>query len=340
MIRYFFILFVMLLVFIPGCGDDNNHICECVLPGWTFDEFVHFNTGEYMYMRSSFPASVPCDVVLNWEESFGEPFTDMNGNGVYDEGTDSFFIDWDSPDNQDLDYDSLYTGTDPADWSPGIPFDDIDGNGYLRNPNAPGSNSYSTGVPFADYNMDGQYNGTSGSEYNISKWSKSDSADGTWYNLGTDAKIDNALWRYVSDSGIVYEFPFRVSHFTENFCLTAGGLTYYDYTYIMDVLDRGTLTEVDTAIEVIDRVNGGTVSAQKYIDIDTCMTIGDTTYTNLVLVRLTVPDFEYKFLFSRNMGLLYNARIYLNGPSGYMRFYNRRIPGSDPLIFPMTRIEP
>ncbi|MGB5139115.1 MAG: carboxypeptidase regulatory-like domain-containing protein, partial [Candidatus Zixiibacteriota bacterium] len=58
----------------------------------------------------------------------GEPFTDVNLNGVYDAGIDIFTMAVDPAVNQDLNRNSRYDSpTDP--WLPGTPFRDLNGNG-------------------------------------------------------------------------------------------------------------------------------------------------------------------------------------------------------------------
>jgi len=96
--------------------------------------------------------------------NLGEPFTDVNGNGRYDDGIDIFVMSSGS-DNQDLDRNSGYTSPiDP--WVPGIPFIDRNGNGLYDLPN----NGYDAGEKFYDLNGNGVYDqgGTS-----------------TFYNVGT-----------------------------------------------------------------------------------------------------------------------------------------------------------
>ncbi len=83
--------------------------------------------------------------------NLGEPFSDVNNNGVYDPGIDGFIMSNDDS-NQDLDRSSGYTG--PFDqWSPGIPYIDRNGNGIYDPPN----NRYDPGEKFTDLNGNGQY---------------------------------------------------------------------------------------------------------------------------------------------------------------------------------------
>lgn len=99
--------------------------------------------------------------------SVGEPFTDVNRNGI-----------WDGPrvlpgyplgePFTDLSYDGKYQGpTDP--WVPGIPFQDLNGNGLFDPGATPVSGSwsnldenYNVGEPFYDVNGDGIRNAEDG----------------------------------------------------------------------------------------------------------------------------------------------------------------------------------
>jgi outer membrane receptor protein involved in Fe transport len=89
---------------------------------------------------------------LDGDVVIGEPFTDVNFNGVYDRGIDVFTKDYDTLINQDLNHDGLYNGPDDP-WSPGIPFEDRNGNGIYDQPN----NQYDPGEPFTDVNGNGRY---------------------------------------------------------------------------------------------------------------------------------------------------------------------------------------
>ena len=86
------------------------------------------------------------DVVL------GEPFTDVNLNGVYDAGIDIFVMAVDPAVNQDLNRNSKYDGPKDA-WLPGTPFRDLNGNGLFDAKNA----VYDAGEPFIDLNKNGKF---------------------------------------------------------------------------------------------------------------------------------------------------------------------------------------
>lgn len=82
----------------------------------------------------------------------GEPFTDVNLNGYFDDGIDIFTPSNDPSLNQDLNYNSEYDGPS-ASWSPGLPFEDLNGNGVYDAPNG----IYDYGEPFLDLNENGKW---------------------------------------------------------------------------------------------------------------------------------------------------------------------------------------
>lgn len=91
------------------------------------------------------------DIVL------GEPFGDVNLNGVYDKGIDIFILAAQSGKNMDLNHNSTYDGPE-SQWSPGIPFRDLNGNGLYDVPNG----RYDYGEPFVDANGNGKWDARDG----------------------------------------------------------------------------------------------------------------------------------------------------------------------------------
>lgn len=72
--------------------------------------------------------------IVDFEHILDEPYTDINGNGRYDNGIDGFVRSGNPAINQDLNYNGKHDGleTPPAEWDGNLPFDDIDGNGDIR----------------------------------------------------------------------------------------------------------------------------------------------------------------------------------------------------------------
>lgn len=104
---------------------------------------------------------------VDGDRVLGEPFTDVNLNGVYDPGIDIFIMAVDASVNQDLNRNSKYDGPkDP--WLPGTPFKDLNGNGIYDPPNS----IYDAGEPFTDLNKNGNYDTRDGFyDYGSDQWS-------------------------------------------------------------------------------------------------------------------------------------------------------------------------
>ncbi|MBU0985171.1 MAG: TonB-dependent receptor [candidate division Zixibacteria bacterium] len=97
---------------------------------------------------------------VDGDSIIGEPFTDLNANGVYDEGIDIFVQGPTTPPNMDLNHNGKYDGPqDP--WSPPVPFEDRNGNGIYDAPD----NQYQPGEPFTDLNGNGKYDQGGGSTF-------------------------------------------------------------------------------------------------------------------------------------------------------------------------------
>ncbi len=113
---------------------------------------------------------------IDGDSVIGEPFTDVNGNGVYDQGID-IFIRSVGADNQDLNHDGRHNG--PGDpWEPGIPFVDRNGNGLYDAPNG----VYDTGEPYVDKNGNGKHDsGGNSTFYDPGSYS----SDATWHYRNT-----------------------------------------------------------------------------------------------------------------------------------------------------------
>ncbi|UCD93394.1 MAG: TonB-dependent receptor [Candidatus Zixiibacteriota bacterium] len=118
--------------------------------------------GKYDYDRRDVVDEHEPEPYEDGDVSLGEPFTDVNGNGLYNAGIDVFIMSA-GADNQDLDRNSRYTypayhyqlqNPPPWDnWVPGIPYIDRNGNGLYDLPNQ----QYDPGEKFIDVNGNGKY---------------------------------------------------------------------------------------------------------------------------------------------------------------------------------------
>jgi len=89
---------------------------------------------------------------IDGDQSLGEPFVDVNRNGVYDKGVDRFVTALDPAYNMDLNRNNRYDGPD-APWEQGIPYIDYNENGIYDYPN----NRFDPGEPYVDINKNGKH---------------------------------------------------------------------------------------------------------------------------------------------------------------------------------------
>ena len=90
--------------------------------------------------------SIP-EPFVDGDINLGEPFIDMNKNGIYDEGIDYFDY------TMDLNENGKYDGpNDP--WTPGVPYEDRSNNGEYDPPNG----QYDEGEFFTDLDGNGSWN--------------------------------------------------------------------------------------------------------------------------------------------------------------------------------------
>ena len=115
------------------------------------------NNGKYDPERGPVTNIDSPEPYIDGDQKLGEPFIDVNHNGVYDAGIDIFTASPDPALNMDLNYNSKYDG--PGDpWSPGLPFKDLNGNGLYDAPNQ----VYDYGEPFQDLNGNGKWDAKDG----------------------------------------------------------------------------------------------------------------------------------------------------------------------------------
>ncbi len=103
---------------------------------------------------------------VDGDVNMGEPFNDVNKNGVYDRGIDVFLMSSDPAINMDLNRNSQYDGPNST-WTPGVPYEDMNGNGLYDYPNG----RYDSGEPFTDLNHNGQWDAQDGFyDYGFNQW--------------------------------------------------------------------------------------------------------------------------------------------------------------------------
>jgi len=103
---------------------------------------------------------------VDGDRNLGEPFVDVNRNGIFDNGIDVFVMSSDPNVNMDLNRNSQYDGPNNI-WTPGIPFEDLNGNGLYDGPNG----RYDFGEQFVDANHNGIWDARDGYfDYGYNQW--------------------------------------------------------------------------------------------------------------------------------------------------------------------------
>jgi outer membrane receptor protein involved in Fe transport len=158
-----------------GVWDIGDRVTRDVNGNNTFDN-------EYRDVTTPFITSRE-EPYIDGDSSLGEPFTDINGNGVYDPGVDRFVTALNTPPNQDFNRDNKYTGPGRYYWEPGIPYIDYNGNGVYDAPN----NAYDPGEPFVDINKNGRHDQGGDNNTAFLLYGFEQSGDG---NIWTEEKVD------------------------------------------------------------------------------------------------------------------------------------------------------
>ncbi len=330
-----FFLVLSIITLQIGCSEksgDNNPAAP--KPTYTYSELAVFDTTGAIFSKLDYPSSgskIP-EPLVNWEQSLGEPFTDSNGNGVYDPGVDSF---------QDLNNNEVYDGPDDP-WTEGIPFDDIDGNGEFREDPGNHISNYQIGLPYADFNENHIHDGDLKAVYGVMKWVK-----GSWlYGLPAyyPVSADNAVYRFVSDSGLTYDLPFSFSPTMNAMIVESDGLYYRLDPDPVKVLGKGEITKKSGIVSKLSQ----TAAPNEYtrtVTLDTFLVIDGVAYNDLVRVQLEDSDDQYIFYFARKRGVVaYEYRHDTSAtPGNWITFtrrteyYFRALPASHSLQFPTTR---
>jgi len=143
------ILWVLILVLFSMVGScSTKKTTEPVQPTvYLMKDYFPLNQGdEWIWEMDVLKDSIP-EPYVDGDINLGEPFIDMNENGIYDEGIDYFDYTMDSNGN------GKYDGpNDP--WTPGIPYEDRNMNGEYDLPNG----KWDEGEFFTDLDANGIWN--------------------------------------------------------------------------------------------------------------------------------------------------------------------------------------
>lgn len=334
---------ILVSLFAWGCGDDDSSPTGSETVNYTYEQFVRFDTTEYRFARQDYPrhgVAIP-EPIVNWEQSLGEPFTDLNGNGIYEPGIDSFVISPDTNVNQDLNHNDQYDGPDDP-WSPGIPFDDIDGDGEFREDPGQHITGYILGMPYADLNGNARRDGDLQAVYGVFAWRSA-----PWYgdHLALSfARCTTAVYRFLSDSGLTYDLPFGFDPIMSPLILTDTSLEYRITPFTVPLLTPGQIEpQEDTILELPWYPDP--VFYHRATALGASLNVDGRVFSGLVRVMLTHEDNRWVFYFSRQIGLLaYEFWQDLSTPpeewAQYERttvYYFRRLDASHSLVFPATR---
>ncbi len=146
---------------------------------WDEGDFLHDKNGNGLLdaeLESHINKRTP-EPYVDGDLVIGEPFTDLNGNKVYDPGID-IFIKSVGDDNMDLNHDGIHNGPESM-WQEGVPYSDRNGNGLYDFPNS----RYDVGEPFTDVNGNGVWDGGgTRSFYDPNTFSE----DAIWHNRNVE----------------------------------------------------------------------------------------------------------------------------------------------------------
>ena len=340
-------LIFAIMIIMTGCGDDDTSTGPGTLT-YTYSEFVHFDSTEYRLVKrdvNDIFRKIP-EPLVNYEKSLGEPFTDMNGNGIYEAGIDSFTISTNPALNQDLNGNGRYDSpNDP--WTEGIPFDDIDGNGEYRP--YPGDNisGYEAGLPYADFNDNNRHDGDLKAAYGIAYWNVGFLFGAPKYTL---KYYEDAVYRFVSDSGLSYDLRMADAPTVNSMVYTDTSLDYRVFAPDSNVslsvrLLNGGVIEEEDSTEIIIPWYPNPVIYYRWVTRDKTLTVDGINLSGLIMVRLENDDYRYDFYFSRQYGLVaYEIWVDKSQPpdnwvsyTKNIEYYFKRYDGDHPMVFPMTR---
>lgn len=349
--RLVFLLAIALVAVALTCGDSPTG-SEGVT--YTFADFVHFDTAVYLLKSVKSIGQLHSEPYLWYELTLGEPFTDVNNNGAYDDGIDVFII-CDCDSNQDLNHNGIYDG--PGGYcEAGLRFDDINGDGICQGWLSHHW-SYQPNLPYADLNQNGVYDSTL--DYSVAVVKCAPTVDTTGDTSFVYYFHDSAFI-FVSDSNLTYFLPGWVLYGKEEsykalqgeFQISDSGLQFYhrlDFT--VPVLDSGIITfgydEVEVLISVWhfpDPVYMTPLIFTKTVSVGQSLVIWDVHYKDLLLVKLvyppistdngteTPPLYFFEFFFSQDRGLV--AVFYRSAIMGGYFCFDTQF---DSIPLPMTR---
>ena len=320
---YIKIFFVFLLLFL-SCSKtpvSTDNLPDDFTPEVTynFSDYIHFDTSRtYVVADTKDGFYYKPEIFVYWEQVIGEPFIDVDSNGVYTAGVDIFVKSSDPNENMDLNHDGIYNGPNSI-WQPGVPFDDINGDGLYQNgSDGMYTGSYSVGQPYFDMNNNGVWDSDFGYDCSIVQCSQSELGS---IQLLSFQQVDTPFV-YISDSGIFYQIPAGFfSHYEFSFIQTdehSLGLynsmfnSYNNRFALLGLLDSETIK--NESYMYYDTIQG---TATDYLDslfieivLEDKLEFDDSLYSDLLKIKVThypiIPSLEkmvsIEFYFDKNFG--------------------------------------
>jgi len=333
---------VLALLFATHGCDTNPQSSRGPVDIGTLDDWIAFDESSYYAISAKRYGGEP---YYNGDYVIGEPFTDVNGNGVFDEGIDIFTMSMDST-NMDLNDNGKYDGPDDP-WSSGIPYDDLNGNGLYDDPHM--NINYDPGDPFLDLNGNGVRD--SRSTYAVVHWLNYDT-----YITATRWCVEycDSAGLYTSDMGREYYLPTVKDDYwwdywldrprrdtTLVFDLSDSGLTLISHRHnsLLHVLPPGDLVLGSSRVLTPHGGIGDSTSFLRSVSRGEQLEIHGKTYDDLLCVKFenawpdndsirVSPDHDWELYFARDHGVMA-----VHTPSQWYYFSAR----FDSLPLPVTR---
>lgn len=323
-------LILIVIVAIIGCSNDST--TGPASNRYTYYNYVHFDTAQFVFSKYEYPPAPDNRVsepAVDWENSLGEPYFDLNGNGIYEPDIDSFVTALDPDENQDLNRNNQYDGPDDP-WEPGIPFDDLNGNGEYDG--RPDTFSYFPGIPFCDHNSNGIRDTDLHASYGIFCFQCERLESGDF--LCDVETFWNDRYKWTSDSGSTYNIYLQDIPITVPMLLSDSGIGLNSSSLKLHILDKGPIRGLIDE-EYTGEFYGQPAIFKKSIQVSQMLIIDNVKYRNLVFARFEHPEIICEFYFSQEHGFLGFGWNRYGGDEMHYCYFHRQLGRDHPPVLPM-----
>lgn len=332
------------------CNDDSGPSGSNEPEPILFDDYVVFDTSQFMIQRSTIQRSTQTWTDTEWyprcEASLGEPYVDVNGNGVYDLGIDMFVMSV-GPDNMDLNNNGKHDGPDDP-WEPGIPFDDYNGDGERFCNHEPWDppHSWEYGLPFCDMNGNGQWDSVLALGHNVVKWGVVDFAPNGLHYL--PVREDSLFW-HISDSGVQHWYPVgpvvpSTTPWVHLFVDDSGVVGHISVGELR-LLYRGN-NLADTARVPFSTTLCRSASLRRTRQTNQTLEIEGTTFRDMLLIKFDDPrddsglvvqcqELYWEYYFAKTAGLIALHSQYGSREETWF-YFDQRFDSAQPMMFPVV----